>query len=417
MLQSLVLYCQVNILRVFLFGIINGTVLLISTGTINFWLASYKVDVKTIGYFSIIILPQSMKYFVAILIDIIKIPYLTKKIGNQKAWLVISEISIFSCLIIFSNLNPENNLSYIALTGVIFSIFSVIQYVVLNGHRILILNPHEQAAGVATYNIGYRLGNFISTAGIVYLSIFLSWKVIFISLAIGYMFFSLLVIYFYQDISNDDEKLKESKKSIKYFLKNIINKFETSRNLIWIIIFVLIYQAADAMLMTMLNPFFLFKNYSQEEIANASKVCGLVMVIIGGVVGGYVLSKIQIRKSLFLLTAIHTISYVFLMVLSLIEKNVFLLYVVSSYTAFTGGMTTTAYFSLISSLSYGKNASSVYALLSSMIGLAWAVFPMFSGVLVSVFGWFWFYFILIIISILIILYISLMPLKIFSNNN
>lgn len=422
MLSSMAMYFQVNILRIFLFGIINGTVLLVSSSTINFWLASNKIDIEKIGFFSLIILPQALKYFIAIFIDFIKIPFISKKIGNYRSWLVLSELVITLILFSFGYLDPTSDLSNIAILGFVFSIFSVIQYVILNGNRILILNPHEQAAGVATYNVGYRVGNFLATAGVIYLSIFMTWKMVFFILAFSYMIASLFALTTYQEPTKEFENklLREDNKLIKTIFAEPINKFGGAKNFLWIILFILIYQAADSMMMSMLNPFLLFKDYSQENIASASKTCGLVMVVIGGIIGGVVTNKATIKNSLVNLAVIHTLSYVMLVFLSLLDKNVIFLYIVTGYAAFTGGMTTTAYFSFISKLSYGKNASSIYALLSSLIGLAWVVFPAFSGVLANNLGWTLFFVLLTFVSILIVFYTLMMPTKVFHftfNNN
>lgn len=407
------MYNQANIIKICLYGLINGMGLLLSGNTLNFWLSTFEVDIKIIGFFSFIALPHAFKYFIAIFID--KVSLSNPKFGSYQTWIIVSQITLIIMLLVMSLLDPTKNLILIALTGFIISLAAVIQYVILNGNRIEILKESEQGAGSAIYNIGYRLGMFLTGAGVIFISSHISWHNIYLGLAFVYSILALMIYYYY----TAPESLEQNAwfKPEKSLLNNIfiepIKQFSGFKNFTWIVLFVLLYQLSDTMLMTMLNPFLLHKDYNAEEIASASKLCGLLMVIIGGLIGGFIVDKIGIRKSVLSFGVFHTLGYAMFIIFSSIEKNIAALYFITWYVALTGGMTTTAYISFISGLSRGQHVTTIYALLSSIIGLSWIIFPAISGVIASYSGWSNFFIILTIIGFCTLSFTYLIPDRIY----
>lgn len=408
-------YCQTNIFLICLYGLINGIGILFSSNTLNFWLASYKINIEIIGFFSIVTLPQAFKYLIAIFIEENSIIYLSNKYGHSKAWLIFSQITIVLLLLSMSFLNPLNNIFLIGFFGFILSTMTVVQYIILNGNRIEIMTDSKQGIGNAVYNIGYRLGMFFTSAGVIYISVFLKWQFIFYIIAFFYYVISFLVIKFYQEpkeIKNTNW-IKSDRSLLNNLLINPIKYFGGLNNFAWIIVLILIYQMSDSMLMTMLNPFLLFKSYSVEEIASASKICGLIMVIAGSFLGGIITDKFPIKKCLFYLSLIHSLGYLMFFYLSNIEKNILYLYSITGYVAFTGGMATTSYLAFISGLAKGNNSGTLYALLSSVLGLSWAIFPSISGVIAEHIGWSDFFLTIWSLAILTSLFTLLVPNKIY----
>lgn len=407
------MYNQANIIKICLYGLINGMGLLLSGNTLNFWLASFEVDIKIIGLFSLIALPHAFKYFIALFID--KFSFLNSKFKPYQSWIVLSQIILIIMLLIMGFLNPREDLVLIAITGFFISLAAVIQYIILNGNRIQILKESKQGAGSAIYNIGYRLGMFFTGAGVIFISSYITWQNIYLGLALIYSILSLMIHHYYTEPEALEQNswFKKEESLFHNIFLSPIKHFYGFKNFIWIILFVLLYQLSDTMLMTMLNPFLLNKNYNAEEIASASKLCGLVMVVVGGFAGGFIVDKIGIRKSLLSFGFFHVLGYIMFIIFCSIEKNIAALYFITWYVALTGGMSTTAYISFISGLSRGKHVTTLYALLSSVIGLSWVIFPAISGVVVSYSGWYNFFIILTIIGFLTLLFTFFIPNKIY----
>lgn len=404
---------QANIIKICLYGLINGMGLLLSGNTLNFWLASFEVDIKIIGFFSFIALPHAFKYFIAIFID--KVSLSNSKFGSYQSWIILSQITLVIMLLVMSLLNPTENLILIAITGFFISLAAVIQYIILNGNRIQILKESEQGTGSAIYNIGYRLGMFFTGAGVIFISSYMTWQNIYLGLAFVYSVLAILIHHYYTAPESLEQNswFNEKQSLLHNLFIGPIKHFSGYKNFTWIILFVLLYQLSDTMLMTMLNPFLLHKDYNAEEIASASKLCGLLMVIIGGLIGGFIVDKIGIRKSLLSFGLFHVLGYAMFIIFSSIEKNIAALYFITWYVALTGGMANTAYISFISGLSRGQHVTTLYALLSSVIGLSWIVFPAISGIIASYSGWSNFFITLTIIGFSTLSFTFFIPNRIY----
>jgi MFS transporter, PAT family, beta-lactamase induction signal transducer AmpG len=399
-----------NFLKVLLYGLINGISVVFAGNTLNFWLASNGIDNKTIGLLSCVTLPQALKYLIVFAIE--RLHNISSIVSHYRIWMVISQSAIIITLLGFSLLNPKQDLYLIILFGFILSLSAVMQYIILNGTRIVMLDISQQGAGTSLYNVGYRIGMFITGAGVIYVSTFMSWSSIYISLAFIYFLLSVIINLCYK--SPKILKSEQHNSFMSNFINIPIKKFNGWKNLFWIMIFIVMYQASDSMMMAMLNPFLLFKKYVALEIVSASKTIALIMVISGGLISGIVIDNIGIRKSLIIYSILHLFGYVLFIFLAIVEKNILYLYLITGYVAFTGGLATTACLTLISGIANGDNVTIIYSFLSSLIGLGWFTFPLISGFFADYFGWPIFFVIVSLIYCVAILIASTMPKEIYS---
>lgn len=414
MKQALSKYCQPNILKVCLYGFISGMSLLLSGNTLNFWLSSSEVDIKIVGFFSCVALPYSLKYIIAILIEKFSTYLFDNKINFHKTWLIISQIMMVIMLVSLSFLDPYHNLLLIAVIAFLIALFAVIQDIVLNGNRISLLKEEEQSYGTAMYTVGYRLGMVFSGAGIIFSSIYIEWTQIYLIMAGVYTCIMLVMVFYFIETPNSGDLWIKDEKSLMHgvFIRPL-EYFGGYRNIIWILMFIILYLLSDNMLMVMLNSFLIQHGYSIAEIASVSKVFGTVMVIIGGLVGGAVISKFGIRNSLLTFCFLNMIGHPFFIILDHIDKSIPFLYFVTGYAALTGGMLTVAYVMFISKLSEGKYAATLYALLSSAMGLSRVLFPSISGIVVANLGWEIFFVIITFISFFSLILTWLIPVRIY----
>lgn len=390
-------YFEAKVLKVILYGFMSGVSLLLSGNTINFWLASYGMDPKIIGFFSLIALPYAFKYFIAIFINHFHI-----KKPQYKIWLVFSQIMICLSLIGMSFLSLKTNLGYVAVLGFFIALFSVAQDIILNSNRIETLGEVKQVQGTTMFSIGYRLGNLASGAGAVFASAYTNWSNIFLILSLVYVCFIVFIFCFYREVHHpQQEDLIEESSNV---LHNIfIKPFKTLmpfKKLLWFLVFILVYRMADNMLMVMTNPLFLQIGYTAVEIASVYKFFGTFMVLFGVVAGGVIINKIGIKNSLNYLGIAHMMGGILYIALSMVEKNIALLYLVTVVEAGTGGMVMTAYISFISSMCKGKYTAAQYALFSSAMGFSRVVFPAFSGVIVDYCGLTGFFIVIFFLSLL-----------------
>ena len=137
----------------------------------------------------------------------------------------------------------------------------------------------------------------------------------------------------------------------------------------------------------MANPFYVKIGFSNFEIANASKVFGVIMTILGVFTGGYLVKEFGIIKSLLISGFFQMISNLLYVLLNSVGPEISYLFLTIAGENFSGGLGSAAFVAYLSALCNKKYTGTQYALLSSVMGLARAVLSSPSGYFVEAFGW------------------------------
>ena len=137
----------------------------------------------------------------------------------------------------------------------------------------------------------------------------------------------------------------------------------------------------------MANPFYVKLGFSNIDIANASKVFGVIMTIIGVFIGGYLVKKYNILNALIISGFFQVISNLLYVLLNSVGAEVSYLFLTVAGENFSGGLGSAAFVAYLSALCNKKYTGTQYALLSSIMGLARTVLSSPSGFIVESVGW------------------------------
>ena len=177
----------------------------------------------------------------------------------------------------------------------------------------------------------------------------------------------------------------------------------------WIIIltFIFFYRMSDSYMGPMAFPFYADMGFSKGEIAFVSKIFGMGATIFGGLVGGIVMSRMNMLKGLMLCGIFQGITNLMYVLQAYIGHSVPMLMLTISFDNIAGGMASTAMVAYLSSLCSIAYTATQYALLSSLMSLARDVFAASSGYMKAATSWPTFFLITTIMMIpgLVILWI------------
>ena len=383
MYQNLLkLYFNQKQFLIFLMGITSGIPLYLILSTLFIWLTRENVDISTIGLFALTQIPWSIKFLWAPIIDNFKIPLLHKFLGQRKAWLLIIQINLILFIILIGFSNPTENLKLTALLALIISFFSASQDVVIDAYRIEILNENSQGAGAAMTQFGYRVGGIFAGAGSLYLTVMFSWEYVFLTISVIFFFLMLFIIFIIPSTNNHIASKKNLIEPFKEFLfRNALSK------VLLIFLFIFFFKFGDVIAGVMANPFYVKIGFSNIEIANASKVFGVIMTILGVFIGGYLVKIFGILKSLLISGFFQVFSNLLYVLLNYMGPELGYLFLTVAGENFSGGLGSAAFVAYLSALCNRKYTGTQYALLSSIMGLARAVLSSPSGYLVEYLGW------------------------------
>ena len=167
--ESFRIYFDKRMLKILLLGAISGFPWVIIGSSLSLWLKEEGLSRTTIGWAGLIFAVYAFNYLWAPIIDRIKIPWLTNKIGHRRAWIIIMQLIILICLISWSLINPTTNLSLVIGIGLIIAIASATQDITVDALRIEQIGEHEgksmqagAAMAVVGWWTGYKIGGVIS---------------------------------------------------------------------------------------------------------------------------------------------------------------------------------------------------------------------------------------------------------------
>ena len=125
--ETFSIYFDKRMLKILLLGAISGFPWVLIGSSLSLWLKEDGLSRSTIGWAGLIFGVYAFNYLWAPLVDRIKIPFLTNRIGHRRGWIVLMQILILISLILWSLLNPTENLAIVISVGLLIAIASATQ--------------------------------------------------------------------------------------------------------------------------------------------------------------------------------------------------------------------------------------------------------------------------------------------------
>ena len=221
-IDSLRVYKDIRMVRILLLGAISGFPWVLIGSSLSLWLKEEGLSRSTIGWAGLIFGVYAFNYLWAPIIDRIQIPILTKKLGHRRGWIVLMQIAILLCLVVWSYINPTENLALLITVGLIIAIASATQDITVDALRIEQINENEgksMAAGAAMAVVGwwtgYKLGGVIALFTAEYfenMGIADYWQATFLVLGVIIILMNIGLMFVHETTETNrlqDQKLKD----------------------------------------------------------------------------------------------------------------------------------------------------------------------------------------------------------------
>lgn len=151
-----------RLLSVFCFGIASGFPWVMIGSAMSGWLKDEGLSRSSIGLFGLIFVAYSINFLWSPLVDRIKLYKVTQLLGQRKSWIIATQAIIVFAAIQLSTLDAANQLSLMALFGLIIAIAGATQDIAIDAYRIDILSQNvsgEEEANLMT------AGSAMATSG------------------------------------------------------------------------------------------------------------------------------------------------------------------------------------------------------------------------------------------------------------
>ena len=168
---SFAVYFERRMARILLLGIISGFPWVLIGSSLSLWLKEDGLSRSTIGWAGLIFGVYAFNFLWAPLIDRVRLPWLTDRMGHRRAWILALQAVILVCLVLWSAVEPSSDLGVIVAIGLVIAIASATQDITIDALRIEQIGRAEQeimAAGAATAVVGwwtgFKIGGIVALA-------------------------------------------------------------------------------------------------------------------------------------------------------------------------------------------------------------------------------------------------------------
>ena len=444
--EMFTVYLDKRMLKILLLGAISGFPWVLIGSSLSLWLKEDGLSRSTIGWAGLIFGVYAFNYLWAPLVDRIQIPFLTKKIGHRRGWIVLMQLVILSSLVLWSIISPTENLALVITVGLIIAIASATQDITVDALRIEQIGENEgksMAAGAAMAVVGwwsgYKLGGVLSLFSADFLQnygfenywqlTFLILGVLVILMNIGLMFVNETDDIERYNKQKENDKLISSKfKNVNLFTQIItwisgtisgpITSFFKKNGFaiaLGILGFVFLFKVGEAFLGRMSIIFYKEIGFSKTDIAIYSKTLGWITTVIFTLLGGLFVIRSGVLKAMFLAGIIMASTNILFSVLAWSDKSEFLFAIAVIFDDIAAAFATVAFVTFISLLVDRAYTATQYALLASIGTAGRTTLASSSGALVDWlngdWGIFFIFTALMVIPSLILLFIIKNKLK------
>lgn len=376
-----------------LLGFASGLPLFLTSRTLQAWMTIEGVDLKSIGLFSLVALPYSLKFLWAPLLDRFIPPFL----GRRRGWLVITQVALVGMIAVMSLQNPSETLQLLAVNALLIAFFSASQDIAFDAYRSDVLDEPEMGAGAAVTVLGYRIALLVTGSLALILADHIPWTMVYLLMA-GVMALSLLFSIAAPEPTLNDRPPETLLEAVYLPLREFFGRSGILRATL-MLVFIVLYKLGDAFVNIMATPFLLQTGFSQTDIGAIQGGMGLLATIVGALLGGALLSQLGINRSLWVFGGLQAVSNLAYYILAQLGQNYPFMVIAINIENFCAGLGTAAFVAFLMSLCNPQFSATQFALLSSLMAVSRDILVAPAGQLADLTGWSLFFLISIVAAL------------------
>lgn len=400
-LESIAVYLRPRVLIVMFLGFSSGLPLALTGSTLQIWATQSNVDLRTIGFFTLVGTPYTLKFLWAPIVDALDIPVLSRLLGRRRGWLVFSQLLLMGTILYLAFCDPAVSPWSVALGALLVATASATQDIVIDAFRVESLDKSEQAAGMASYVAAYRIGMLASGIGVLYLvagfelisfAQAAAWKLsllVMAALVLVGIATTILATEPRQSVAADAAHAGEN--SVARVAKAAYHAFADflTRDMALIVLaFVVLYKFCDAFAGAMTAAFVIKLGFTGVDYANIVKGVGLAASLIGGFAGGALATRYSLVWCLWTGAVLQMISNLAFTWLAIMGHNYWALTVAIILENFTGAIGTVIFVAYLSALCQSPlHTATQFALLTALAAVGRTYLSAGAGIVAEWAGW------------------------------
>jgi len=387
------------------------------------------IDRTTIGYFSLVGLAYSLKFFWSPIVDRFPLPWL-HRLGRRRGWMLLGQIGIVVGLIAMALHEPTANASLFAWLAVLTAFSSATQDIAVDAWRIEAVDSQWQGSMAAAYQTGYQIALIAGGAGALLAASSFGWRGAYLAMALAAGIGILTTVFIAEPDAPINRTTVANEVRVIAFLERSAHwpasvraavawligavvcpfvDFFTRNGLragLPILLLILTYRWNYTTMGVAAMPFYLDLGYSLDQIALIVKGYGIVLTLGGAFLAGYLVKRhgalpTMLLGSVLLSAANLLYAYAGAHLADFLAAHaanahapgpgIGWLATIISLDNIANGIAGTAFIAYMSSLTNTAYTATQYALFGTLWALPAKSFASLWGRIVDAFGYPWFF--------------------------
>ena len=408
------LFLDERMRRIFLLGVMSGFPWVLIGSSLSLWLKEDGLSRSAVGWAGLIFAVYAVNFLWAPLVDRLRLPYLTDRLGHRKSWILLMQVLILASLLFWSTLAPSVNITLVIGAGLLIAVCSATQDITIDALRIEQIDKADTAAMAAGASVavigwwsGFKLGGLIAlmVADKLEMMGFENyWQMTFILLGglVVLCNIGLLLIpetgtkersraqaeaqaAFQQKLGGDNLASQAASWIGSTVLMPLFSFFQKNgvKMGLAILSFIFLFKIGEAFMGKMSIIFYKEVGFSKSDIALYSKGLGWITTVVFTLLGGYFALKSGVVRALLISGAVMAATNILFSALAWAGKVEWLFAVAVILDDLAAAFATVAFVTFISLLVDRNYTATQYALLASIGTLGRTLLASSSGELVD----------------------------------
>ncbi|HEY0178020.1 MAG TPA: MFS transporter [Dokdonella sp.] len=390
--QALAVYAHPKVAAMLFLGFSAGLAFPLVLTTLSARLRQAGIDRATIGWFSLVGLAYSLKYFWSPVVDRLPLPLL-RRLGRRRSWMLLAQCGIAAGLLAMAFADPAADPAHIAALAAFTAFAAATQDIAVDAYRIEAAGAEWQGAMAATYQIGYQIALICGGAGALAAAAGYGWTTAYaIMAACALVGVATTLAIAEPAVRIDRSTLVQEARVTAFLARSAHWPAPLRRAAAWLIgavvcpfvdffarngvragvpilLLILTYRLNYVTMGVAANTFYLDLGFSLTQIALVSKVYGVLMTLAGALLAGLMIRRLGIARTLLVGWVLITLANLLYAHLAGIAPSVEWLAVVVSADNVANGIAGTAFIAYLSSLTNAAYTATQYALFGTLWSL------------------------------------------------
>lgn len=350
-------------------GFASGLPFNLPDSTLQAWLATLDMDIRTIGWFTLVGAPYAFKFLWAPVLDRYTLPLL----GHRRGWMLVLQLVLAGLIGLLGVLGdrlgmgaPGDVVYAVAAVGLLVAFVSATQDIVIDAYRADTLRPEERGVGSTATQVGYRVATWVAGALALILSDLIGWRDTYLLMA-GVM----AVTVFFTCQAPEPERVAARPRTLVAAVVDPLREFLGRPGAWALLALIVLYKFGDAFALKLVTAF-LIKGvgFTPLEVGAISKTVVITLTLLGTFVGGVLLARLGLFRSLLVFGILQALTNLLYALLAAAGKNTVLMVVALGFDNFAGGMGAAAFVAFLMGLCDVRFSAFQYALLSALASVA-----------------------------------------------